>query len=244
MRFIALLIFLLSLNISGAYAQSSSDSASVQQKDKDLIDKLKQIEIFKEKIATKVAEVRLSDKAVLAGELKSVSGNLINLQTTLGEKTFTFSEDTLVFKIEDGLKKEAKKDDLKIGSTLSAFGNLNENKDTFLAKFIYLENQPVRLTGIITDINKSAFTFSVKNKEGDLIIDYEKYSKITVYDKVKGSQKSGFSKLKIGETVFIMAQKNPNENNRYSALRIINLPLTQISLSPASSPAPTSAGKS
>jgi len=240
MRTLLFIIFLFFSTVIRVSAQVSSDSTSQTEKDKDLIDKLKQIEILKEKIATKVAEVRQAEKGAVGGEIKSVSENSVTLQTPQGEKKFSFSEDTLVFNLKDSTKKETKIAELKTGLTVSAFGNFNQNKDSLLAKFIYLEGNPSHLTGVITDIDKANFTFTVKAKEGDLTVDFEKNTRTTIYDRIKGVQKSGFSKLKIADTVFIMANRDEKTDNRFAALRIINLPLPQVTATPTPPATPSS----
>ena len=205
----------------------------------DFINKLKQVEIFKEKIATKVAQVRDEDKAAVSGEIKSNEKNTLILNTMEGEKKISYSEDTLIYKLERDTRKEGKTDELKKGITISALGHFNENKDSILAKYIYLENNLVRITGKIADLDKSSFSLTVKAKEADLTIDIEKYTKSSLYQKGKPLQKIGFSKFNLGDTIFAMATKNPGENNRYSAERLIIFPVSiNPSPSPTGSPSP------
>ena len=231
-------------SISATHAQTKTPTASAgllppssTPADKELIDKLKQIEILKEKIATKVAQVRDEQKSGMMGIIKSIENNTIVIQNFLGEQKFSFSEDTVVFKMENNLKKEAKTSDLKNGQLISSLGNYNDARDLLLSKFIYIQEYPTRITGKIADLDKSNFTLTVKAKDGDQLIDIEKNTAISIYQKGKGSQKGGFSKFKLGDTVFIIASTNAKEENRFNALRIIDLP--SLNTSPTSTASPT-----
>jgi len=222
------------------FAQTKTPGTSTPTPESnDLINKLKQIEIFKEKIATKVAQVREADKGVATGQIKSIENNNIVIITINGEKKLNISEDTLIFKFENKAKKEIKSDSLKKDITISAFGNYNENKDIILSKFIYIEDYLERIAGKIANLDSSNFTFTVKAKDGDQLIDIEKNTITNLYKPGSKPQKTGFSKFKIGDTVFIMAKKNPKENNRYSGVRIIILPIVELSPTPTKTPTDT-----
>lgn len=227
-----ILFLLLSLRINTVYAETPEVSQIPTAAEKNLLDKLKQIEILKEKIATKVAQVRDSEKGALTGQIKSIQENVITLISTTGEKKFSYSEDTVIYKLEINLKKEAKVSDLKAGQIISSFGNFNENKEQLLSKFIYIQDNLIRINGLIADLDKTAYTITVKAKEGNKLLDFEKYTKTSLYDPVKGIQKSGFSKYKIGDTVFVMATPNTKEENRFFAQRIIQVPVADSAISP------------
>lgn len=208
----------------------------------DLIEKLKQIEILKEKIATKVAETRDEEKKALLGTIKQIQNSTITLATKSGESKFNYSEDTLIYEFIENSKKESAADKLSNGLTVSAFGNLNEDKSALLAKYIFIQKDINRIVGKIADIDKSNFTITVKAKDGDKIIDIENFTKSTFYTKGKGGQKGGFSKFKVGDYVFLTVEKNPKEENSFSALRIVNIPLestiSPTNLAPIPSPTP------
>ncbi|OGG15781.1 hypothetical protein A3D78_04740 [Candidatus Gottesmanbacteria bacterium RIFCSPHIGHO2_02_FULL_39_14] len=240
---IAVLLMIISISASPSFAQTKTpfptSKPSLIPTDTGIIDKLKQIEILKEKIATRVAEVRNQQKGAMFGKIISVENNLITLQSPGGEQKFTFSEDTLVFKMENKTKTEGKITELKPGITISVMGNYNETKENLLAKYLYIQENLVRINGKIAEVDKANFTLNVRAKDTTKLIDFEKYTVTSIYIKGKGNQKGGFSKFKLGDTVFISAIPNPKEENRYSALRIINLPASVITPTQSVSPTPT-----
>lgn len=197
----------------------------------NLKDKLKQIEILKEKIATKVAEIRQNEKSAVSGTIKAVGDTSITLTAKSGEKVISYSEDTIFFKMTDGVKsdpidwKQAKK--LKKDDLLAVLGYFDSSHSTFSAKYIYMETALLHLTGKIADADKSNYTITVSSPAGNTLVDIETYTKIYSYAKKGGLTKSGFSRLKDGDLVNIFATPNPKEENRASAAKIISLALTQ-----------------
>lgn len=200
-------------------ATASSDS------DKNLIEKLKQIEELKEKIATRVAEIRDREKGAMLGIVKQIQNNTITLTTKKGDKTFNYQEDTLFFNLKNNTKTEINSNKLKEGDNISVFGYYNETKDDFSAKFIYLQDQPMRIAGKVADIDKQNFTVTLKDREGQKIIDIEKFTNTSSLIKGKGLQRYGFSKIKIGDMGFAYTTKNPKDENRFTATRLIIIPI-------------------
>lgn len=191
-----------------------------------IIDKLKQIEALKEKIATKVAQLREQEKGGASGTIKSIGNNTITLTTTSSEQTISFSEDTIFFKLTDGVKsdpidwKQSKK--LKSGDRIAVLGYFDSQHSTLSAKYIYLYTMPLHLIGKIADIDKSNYTITVKEPKGNTLIDIETYTKVFAYSKKTGLVRGGFSKFSDNDLVHIFAIANPKEDNRVSALKIIS----------------------
>lgn len=185
------------------------------------LDKLKKIEVLKEKIATKVAELREKEQGGIAGIIKSIEAKQMILTQKGEEKITTYSEDTSFYQLTTSGKTEIldiKK--LETGDSIAVLGYFDDSRVTLSAKYIFISSPSARIIGKIADIDKSKFTITVKENQGDSLIDIETYSKLFTYSKGKGLIKAGFSKLAIGDTVHIAAIVNPKEENRYSALRL------------------------
>lgn len=231
-KFIASLSILISLliSISPVYAVTPSVTVtSAATPAASVIDKLKQIEIFKDKIATKVAQLRESEKGGAFGSIKSVGDTTITLTARDKDQTVSYSEDTIFFKIANGTKsdpmdwKESKK--LKTGDRIAVLGYFDSGHTSFSAKYIYLINPQVHLIGKISDLDKENYTISVKEPKGNTLTDIENYTKIYTYNIKSGIIRSGFSKLKDNDIVHVFATPNVKEENRVSATKIISLTL-------------------
>ena len=71
------------------------------------IEKLKQIEQLKEKIATKVAELREKDKRAVSGVVKKITGTSFLITNRKGDEySISYSDDTTFYTVIDGERKE------------------------------------------------------------------------------------------------------------------------------------------
>lgn len=230
-RLLFLIVIVMPLVTSVAFAQTDIPTPTGDS-DTGVIDKLKQIETLKEKIATKVAEIRENEKGGVTGSVKKIDGNNIVLTTRKGENSFIFNEDTLIYTLSNGKKSDAAVKNLREGDTATALGYFNETKDTFSAKYIYIQEPFLRISGKIADIDKKNYTITVKDKSGDVIVDIETYTRTIAFTPPKGSGKSGFSKYKVADFVYIWGIPNQKEENRMSAQRITLIPSVDITPTP------------
>lgn len=210
-------------------SSTSPSPASQSATSVSIIEKLKKIEILKENIASRVAEIREKDQAAYIGTIKTINSSSINLITTSGDKTINLSEDTSYFSLLESERKDISFKKLSEGNTISVFGYVNGEKGLFV-KYVYLEPSPKNfILGKITDKDPDNFTITLKETEGNKIIDIETFTKISSYNKGKGLQKSGFSKLKVGDSVQITGKINSNKTDRISANKIYVIPNIDIS---------------
>lgn len=188
----------------------------------EIIDKLKKIEILKEKIATKVAEIREKEKGAIGGTIKKVSTSTITIATAKGDQTISFLDDVTYYSLKEGTKKETSAKMIKEQEFITVFGYYDQEKTTLAAKYIYFESPSLHIYGKIVDIDKTNYTITLKEKQGETVVDVEKYTQTSLFDrKKKNFATSGFSKMKIGNIAHILALPNPEtENRRVSAKKI------------------------
>ncbi len=230
------------LNAKITNAQTPTEKiASASASPKEIIDKLKQIEQLKEKIATKVAQIRESEKGAYGGEITAIEKNSLTIKTAQGEKKITTSEDTIIYDLTATAKKETTADKLKKGQLVSVFGYFNEDKSIFSAKYVLLQKNFIFVSGKISEIDKNNFTITVKSKKNDYVIDFEKFTSTFLYDKEKKTLiKGGFSKLQTGNIIHLIAiTSKDKENVRLQANRAYVIPLlatASANISPSLSP--------
>lgn len=222
------LAILFSSNVSFAQEEPTGEvadeTADRTDTDKDLDERYEKIEKLKEKIATKVAELRNQDKTAIFGTIKELADSTITLVSRKGERTASYSDDTIFFTLSDGVKKETKADKISKDSIVSVFGYFDQESDTQSAKYVYSQDLPVRLIGKIADIDKSNFTITVASKQKQTIVDYEKYTRAFTLDRENIRwERSGFSKVKLGDMVHIFAKADKSEENRFHADRIYTI---------------------
>ena len=185
-------------------------------------EKVKQL---KEKLATKVAELRENQTRGWNGEIAALSKTSFTLVTSSGEIKVRFDDDTLVYKL--GSKKtEASSKDLKNAQTVSVLGLYESEVKQQTAKVILLQTLPKFYTGKVTQVDKTQGTLTITtDKNVQIILDYEKTTTATEYDLgEKKLKKSGLSRIATNDTIQAWGYLNEDDVQKVRAVKIIRLP--------------------
>lgn len=205
-----------------------------------LINKLKQIEALKEKVATKVAEIRAQDKAAIFGTVNKISQNTISVNTGQGNRTVSYSEDTIFYALGDTGRTDSSIKKVTEGDNISIFGYLADDKTTLSAKYIYTEQPYIHAIGKIADIDKDNYTVTVNDKSSNIVTDIETYTRISTVGADGTKLKIGFSKLKTGDLVHLSGLSTKKDTSRVSAYYMIIIPPPkEISPTVSINPSPT-----
>ena len=186
-----------------------------------------QIKDLRERVATKVAELREKMRRAWYGEIKSISGTTIILTTKQGEKTVLTTEETIFLRIGAAGRRKIGLTDLTSGEKIVAFGQVDQEKGEMTAKVIIGKVFPININGKVTALDVEGGTITVATlRLGSFIVDVETTTKILVWEKGKGLTKAGLSKIKVGDRVHVngIVPTKPKESNRISANRILVLP--------------------
>ncbi|MEK7165887.1 MAG: DUF5666 domain-containing protein, partial [Patescibacteria group bacterium] len=216
-------VALISLGLTGisfwSYAQAQGSSETSQDASGSSVNTEKVREL-KEKLATKVAELRLQQKRGFAGEIAALSKNSFTLVTASGEVRVRFNEDTQVF--QTGTKRiEKKPADLANGNFVSVLGFFEEADKLQQAKVIFLETKPpVHEIGKVISIDKDEGTVTVKtSKNTEQSFDYERTSAATEYAIANTPlKKSGLSRLAVGDLVQLWVKET---DEAHSIVRLV-----------------------
>jgi hypothetical protein len=186
-----------------------------------------------EKLATQAEETRKKDQQAYVGVITKIDDSLITISSTSGADERKYSikiDDTLtsLFQIVGSTKKEIKKSDLKVGNYIIVTGLMLN--DTVEAIEVYIDEQFIVKTAKITEISKEDYYLKVVTYDKDeYTLDIQNSTRqFMLNTKTKEIEKSGFSKIKEGDTVhFVVSKTNPGpgkEKNRYDAVRIFVVP--------------------
>ena len=185
------------------------------------------VQRLKDKIATKVAELRKDSNTVVAGYIEKIEKSAVTVGVADGKK-FTLAYDDTVTKIISlvtGKAQEAEFADLKKGTYVVASGIQVEQ--VVNASTIYIDKEYAVASGKITDLDAKKFTLNVLTSEKDqYILDVETTTKQTLLDiKTNTAQKAGFSKIKVGDTVHVVFEKTADpKKSQFTALRLLVIP--------------------
>lgn len=183
------------------------------------------IDDLKERLATKVAEMRQTQKKAIFGTIKAVSVSTITVETKTSDVKIELTDAIQVFQTIKDKRTTLTQDDLAKGDIVSVFGDYDSGLDLLKAKVIVIQSEPpMRISGTITDIDKKEFTVSVDIGEGKIyIVDIEKSTVVFGYNPENGIVKGGFSKLEIGAVALVVGTPVAKKENRISAIRFLDM---------------------
>ncbi len=209
-----------------AQTLTASPSSSIKPSPTSKIDK--QIQNLKEKVANKVAEINKKDKKAYSGTIIRIEGDTIFFINREDTEMEAKTDDILskFYVISGSSAKEVKRSDFKIKDYIIVSGVLSGKSIT--VNSVYKDENFFVKTGKISEINKTDYYLKVVTSDKDnLTIDIETYTKIKLLNiKSLEIEKSGFTKMKEGDTVHLVYKKpiDDKEQNRFSAQTILIIP--------------------
>ncbi len=182
-----------------------------------------QLDELKEKIASKVAQLKLTEKRGTIGTV---------LENTNTQITVIDYQDNQRFVDVDELTKfsSPKEDnfgvsDIKEGDVIGILGIYNKQSRRILAREINVITSPKFINGVVYSVNNDDYYLTVAtNSQKIVTIDVENITKTFSYDKESGLLKSGFSKIEKDVSILLVGYESKANKDRITAIRIILLP--------------------
>ncbi len=199
------------------------------------------IDDLKERLATKVAELRKSTPRAIYGTVTQVSVSSITVDAAQKAYKIELTDSIKVAQLLKAKRTALTTDDISKNDVLTVFGDFDDTLDILQAKNIFIEaaKLPVRLHGTIGEIDKKNNAFTLKGvDDASYKIDVESTTKNNAWANGK-TDKGGFSKLETGMFVTVVGMENPKEADRYSALRILTVKVDSATATSSVSPTPT-----
>ena len=223
-KYIALLtIFTFYCAAQSAYAAASISPDPTASGTQSAMDK--QITELKEKITTHVKELKLVEKQGVLGTVSDVTGTTKLSLTDLQGNTQDVDIDELTKFSNPDSKGTFGISDIQKGSVISVLGLYNKESKHILARFITSETLPKLYNGAITSIDKKNFTLYIATaKEKAVFIDHENNTRDFTYSAQDGLMKGGFSKMTVGERIYVIGTPDIKDKTKIVASRIIVFP--------------------
>lgn len=180
-----------------------------------------QINELKEKIASRVSELKLVEKRGMIGTVSEVSTTKITLTDLSGKTRFVDVDEITKF---TSSQKNFGLSDLTKGTKITVLGIYNKQSKRILARFIEVTVTPTYLSGVVSDMDTKNFTLTVATEDDKSVnVDVENTTKILAYDKTDGLAKYGFSKMDVGDRVAIIGYPDKKDKTLLVGTRIIDL---------------------
>ncbi len=225
------------LNIPKAIAQTATPSPISQN-----IDLNKQIDDLKNKVASKVAQLKLVEKRGTVGIVVRVTNNQITIMDLSGGNRivdvdeftkFTSASQKTTFGISD----------INKGMRLGVLGLYNKESRRILSRFISEMNVPEVITGVVALKDSDNFNITVATGKELRKISVENISKVFIVGEDGKLLRGGFSKIEKGNNVIVTGFPDPKNKDITTAGRVFvfqNIPgnpSIDISVGQALSPA-------
>lgn len=180
---------------------------------------------LKERLATKVAELRTTEKRAMFGSVKSITLTTLVLETKIKDVKIELPDEIAVYQYLKGKRTKLAIDDAAKGDIVTVYGDYDTTLELLKGTYVLIQKaSPIRVSGVVDGIDRSDYSLNLKTGTGQTYtIDIETTTKISRWDKTNKFTKSGFSKMVAGETIHVVGTAVPKKENRISAVKILNL---------------------
>lgn len=225
-----LILTLLSVsNITPVLAQTTKPTATPaedKEASKEASTEKNAIEELKNKVESKVTQLKNTNLKTKAGFITTIKDNTITIQTDSGNATVEIDKDvTTFYKINGASRSEIKSDDMVKGNYILATGP--EIGTEITANTVHVDEHYIAKSGKIIEVNSDDFYIKIMTQEKDnYIIDIESSTTSQILDiKTLKLDTAGFSKLKEGDNIHFVAKKGMDaKQTRFSAVKTIIIP--------------------
>lgn len=250
MKYIAYLILILCLLIplGNSYAESTTPKASPTDSTRKILitgekneEQGSKIDDLKDRLATKVAELRKLQKQAITGTVKEVSVATMSIETKTKTIKIDLVDDLPVVQFIKGVRTKLSIEDIAENDIVTVFGSYDSTLDVLSPGLVFIQNTlPVRIHGIIKSIDSDGGTFVLSHHDGtELTIDVQSTTKTERWSSIDGITKSGFSKLAVEDKVHVTGSYAPKSTTTIKATKVVSLgslQLTDPTLTPTAEP--------
>ncbi len=208
-----------------------------------------QINELKDKIASRVAQLKLVEKRGIIGTVTAVSPVQITVNDLQGNTVFIDVDDITQFS-SPGQSTSFGISDITKGMRISVLGTYNKDSERILARFVDVIILSQFVSGEVSSIDKVNYQFKLTlsgNKQ--VLIDVENVTRTFSYTNSDTNLvRSGFSKVTLGERAYVIGYPDKKTPSMIVATRILlfpdlpqnpNIPLSLIENSPTPTSSPT-----
>ena len=183
-----------------------------------------QINELKERVASRVASLKLVDRRGVIGTVTDITDTQITLSDLQGNVRFVDVDELTRFSSPSAVGSFGISDITK-GTKLGVLGLYNKQSRRLLARFVNVKTLPKFLYGAVAAIDNENFIITVVCEDGkQTLVEVETITKTLLYTKDSGLMRSGFSKIKENDHAIIVGFPDIKDKNRIIASRILLFP--------------------
>lgn len=183
-----------------------------------------QVDKLKDRIASRVAELKLVERRGIIGHATAISNTQLTITDTQNNTRFIDVDEITKFS-SPSAKTSFGISDITKGDQVGILGLYNKQSRRLLARFVDMLILPKIIHGAVLSTNSDDFTITiVTEKKEQIVADVQTTTKTSTYTKGADLVRSGFSKIKEGERIMVVGFPDKKEKNRITASRIIVFP--------------------
>ncbi|MFA5942809.1 MAG: hypothetical protein WC798_04065, partial [Candidatus Paceibacterota bacterium] len=171
MKYLILITLFLSLSVSALAVTSEASVPATIAPTKN-----QQVEDLKERLATKVAQLRQSERRAIYGTVKSTTISTLTIETANKNIKIELTDDIKVFQNLKGKRTALTVENVTKNDIVSVFGDWDTAVEVLKAKviFIHTTDMTKRVFGTIAEVKKTDYTITLTTKdEKTYTIDFE-----------------------------------------------------------------------
>jgi acetolactate synthase regulatory subunit len=202
------------------YAQNPSSNASMVAQSPDLS---KQIDDLKNKVASKVAQLKLVEKRGLVGVVADTTATQITINDLNSNIRIIDVDEFTKFSSPDA-KASFGISDIKRGDKIGVLGLYNKESRRTLARFVNVLDIPEFVVGVVAVKDEENFNLTVATSGRSLKVSIENISKVYDVDSNGKLLRSGFSKITLKENIIVSGFFGPKLKDTITAGRVLLFP--------------------
>jgi len=186
---------------------------------------IQQIDDLKNRIASRVAQLKLVEKKGIIGTVTDATNSQITLNDVNGNIRFVDVDELTKFSNPNASGTSFGISDINKGMKLGVLGLYNKQSRRILARQIDVLTMPKILIGAVSSVDSKNFNFYIVSENNkQTFIDVETVTK--TYSRNTGTAliSTGFSKIKIDESVIVIGFPDKKNPDHIIASRILLFP--------------------
>lgn len=217
-----IIVLFLTLIFSFPFLAGSAYAVTAVEKDTSTLIE-QQVNNLKERIASRVAQLKLVERRGIIGTVTEVSDTQITLSDVKNNTRFVDVDELTKFSSLSS-KESFGISDITKGTTLSILGLYNKESRRILARFVNVVTFPTVIHGAVSGIDEENFTLTVATEEGEFTVDVENTTRTSSYTKGTALVRAGFSKIIQDMRITVIGTFDIKDKTNIIASRILLFP--------------------
>lgn len=216
---IALFLILTAGVLKNVYAATPTPATTPSQGD------IRQIDDLKNRIASRVAQLKLVEKKGIIGTVTDAANLQITLTDVGGDTRFVDVDEFTKFSNPNASGTSFGISDINKDMKLGVLGLYNKQSRRILARQVDVLTLPKILTGAVSSIDGKKFNFYLVSEDNkQTLIDVETVTKTYSYTAGETLVSAGFSRIQVDESVIVIGFPDKQSPENIIASRILLFP--------------------